>query len=58
MFDRFYQADNARTKTAENSGFGLGLSIAKMIADIHKINIIISSKLKEGTNVRLILNQK
>jgi signal transduction histidine kinase len=58
IFDRFYQADNARTKTAENSGFGLGLSIAKMIADIHKINIIISSKLKEGTNVRLILNQK
>lgn len=58
IFDRFYQADNARTKTSENNGFGLGLSIAKMIADIHNINILISSKLKEGTNVKLIFNQK
>ncbi len=50
VFDRFYRADSARTGS---SGFGLGLSIAKMIADVHKANITISSQLHHGTKVQV-----
>jgi len=48
IFDRFYQADNARTKTNE-SGYGLGLSIAKNIIESHNGRIEAVSKLKRGT---------
>lgn len=48
IFDRFYRADSARTGS---SGYGLGLSIAKHIADIHHADITISSKQGNGTKV-------
>lgn len=35
LFDRFYQVDASRTSSQQNRGYGLGLSIAKKIADIH-----------------------
>jgi len=34
LFDRFYRGDSSRTKSNEN-GYGLGLSIAKKITDVH-----------------------
>jgi len=53
VFERFYRADSARSGS---SGFGLGLSIAKLIADLHQANITITSQIKKGTVVEVIFN--
>lgn len=54
IFDRFYRADAARTKSAHN-GYGLGLSIAQKIADIHHGTIRVTSKLGIGSTFTVAL---
>lgn len=55
VFDRFYRGkDSSRSKSAAE-GFGLGLSIARMIADLHNGEITITSRPKHGTTVVLSL---
>lgn len=53
IFGRFYRADKSRSKEVE--GFGLGLSIAKKIVDVHKGSISVKSKVDEGTIFSVIL---
>lgn len=54
IFDRFYQVDNSRTKT-DNSGYGLGLSIAQKIIESHHGSIKVSSQPNIGTKFIIYL---
>ena len=53
IFDRFVRADEARTRNT--GGAGLGLSIAKQIADRHGGSLEVVSALGAGTKFTLIL---
>ncbi len=52
IFEEFYRIDKSRSKTKE--GFGLGLSIVKKIADIHKAGIFVDTSLSKGTTFTVI----
>lgn len=54
VFDRFYKVDNSRTRKISD-GYGLGLSIAKEIVDLHKGSISVKSKLGEGSTFLVAL---
>jgi len=54
VFDRFYRADSSRAKST-TEGYGLGLSIAKMIADVHEGNITVKSRVGHGTTAIVLL---
>ena len=48
IFDRFYVVDKSRSR--ETGGSGLGLSIVKWVADIHRAEIEVQSQVNQGTN--------
>ena len=51
IFDRFYRVDKSRSRKI--MGSGLGLSIVKMIVELHKGKITIKSKENKGTTIIL-----
>jgi heavy metal sensor kinase len=53
IFDRFFRADQARSR--ELPGSGLGLSIARWIAETHKGRIEVESQLGSGSLFRILL---
>ena len=56
IFDRFYRTDKARTKLTDcENSVGLGLSVAKWIADRHDIKISVKSKPGEGSTFTLTI---
>ena len=54
IFDRFFRIDS-EDLVSEANGSGLGLSIAKWIADSHGINISVASELGKGTTFTLTI---
>jgi two-component system, OmpR family, heavy metal sensor histidine kinase CusS len=52
IFDRFYRADPSRSQI---EGAGLGLAIAKWIAEMHHADLTVASELRKGTVFQLVL---
>jgi two-component system, OmpR family, sensor histidine kinase CiaH len=57
IFDRFYRVDDSRCKD-DVCGYGLGLSVAKKIIDLHQGKIEVESQLGEGTAFAITLPSK
>ncbi|MGH7612824.1 MAG: sensor histidine kinase, partial [Gemmatimonadales bacterium] len=55
IFDRFWRADSARTRTSERPGAGLGLAICKWIAEAHGGTIDVQSRSGRGTTFTVTL---
>ncbi|MGA3131499.1 MAG: HAMP domain-containing sensor histidine kinase [Terracidiphilus sp.] len=52
IFERFYRADPSRSNI---DGAGLGLAIAKWIAEMHHADLTVASELRKGTVFQLVL---
>ena len=53
LFERFYRVDNSGSR--EVGGSGIGLAIAKEIADMHDGSIAVASKLRSGSTFTFML---
>jgi signal transduction histidine kinase len=54
IFDRFYRADTSRTG-GKKKGYGLGLSLAKKIVELHGGELAVTSGVNQITTFRVLL---
>lgn len=52
MFKRFYQSNQNDVKT----GYGIGLSLVKLICDLYKIQLKVNSEVNNGTTITLVFS--
>ncbi|HEY1085318.1 MAG TPA: HAMP domain-containing sensor histidine kinase [Candidatus Saccharimonadales bacterium] len=57
VFERFYRGEKSRTSNEDSSGYGLGLSLAKKIADLHDADIKITSIPDKTTSVVIVFKK-
>lgn len=59
IFERFYRSDKARTRNEQSatSGAGLGLSIAKWIAELHQADLKLSKSDPSGSEFTVIFSR-
>lgn len=55
IFDRFYRADTARTKSSSKTGHGLGLALAKQIVELHQGGLSAASAPDHATTFTVLL---
>jgi signal transduction histidine kinase len=55
IFDRFWRVDQARSRTGQRPGAGLGLAICKWIAEAHGGSIAVQSRPGRGTTFTVVL---
>jgi signal transduction histidine kinase len=55
VFERFWRADQARSRVGERGGFGLGLAISHYIAQAHGGSLKVKSKLGRGSTFTVAL---
>lgn len=53
IFKKFYKVDKSRTRSGES--FGLGLSMVRWIVEAHDGNVLVESKLGEGSRFTVLL---
>lgn len=56
LFQRFYRVDSVRSR--QMGGSGLGLALAKWIADQHQATMIVESEIGVGTCFRIAIEQQ
>jgi signal transduction histidine kinase len=56
LFQRFYRVDSVRSR--QLGGSGLGLALAKWIADQHQATLIVESEIGAGTCFRIAIEQQ
>jgi len=56
IFNRFYRSDGSRNKQKVD-GYGLGLSIAKSIVELHHSKITVKSTFEKGTTFSVIFSK-
>jgi len=57
-FERFYRADQARTRHGDTSGTGLGLAIVKAVADAHGGDVRAENQASGGASVTVRLPKR
>lgn len=55
VFDRFWRADPVRSRTGDRPGVGLGLAIAKWVADAHDGTLSVQSRPGRGSTFTVTL---
>jgi signal transduction histidine kinase len=57
IFDRFYRGDSARVRPQPDDGAGLGLALARWIANVHGGDVTLRHSSPEGTVFTVVLPQ-